>query len=61
MQARNADSLRNDNKSLYCGESEVRRTIGRAFSPWFYAATSPGALPQAGIERAFGPLAWETN
>jgi len=23
---------------IKCGESEVRRTIGRAFSPWFYAA-----------------------
>jgi hypothetical protein len=33
--------------------------IDRAFSPPFLGPLSfPGALPQAGIERAFGALLW---
>src|SRR5260370_17612291 len=32
-----------------------------AFSPVFCAASEPGAAPQAGIERAFGPETNATN
>jgi hypothetical protein len=33
--------------------------MGRAFSPRFWLGTFPGALPQAGMVRAFGPCPWD--
>ena len=33
----------------------------RAFSPIFSCGFFPGALPQAGIERAFGPVLLQMN
>ncbi len=36
--------------------TQSRRPLGRAFSPSGSAAPAPGALPQAGMVRTFGPF-----